>query len=346
MIMNIISRNTFTLLDVVQVSSYEISLDGDYNGKSTFIVPKKPIADEDDFIIFHDNEVIFCGIIGTIENEYGCESYTITAIEMPRLFDQKIVLANANLLATGIEDFIADQIESNFISSDDDLLNITYLTVTAKSHTPVAANPENENGIYNLCTYLGNALTTYGIFIDFEFTTSGINVFIEKKTQKDLDIDTNLSDVTVANEVYSISALTKLTVLWDNGTATETRQFFLKTDRTITENIDDPDRAKGSSDVMYSTVETEAEMIQEAKNQFTNNSYQHKVEFDVLKASKMIPESQLYVGHKCRAKTKNGIKDSMITGISRTNNSSIVSVTLGQLKITLIEKLKGVEAGK
>lgn len=345
--MNIISRNTFTLLDVVQVSSYEISLDGDYDGKSTFIVPKKPIADEDDFIIFYDNDVIFRGIIGTIENEYGCESYTITAIEMPRLFDQKIVLTNTSLLKTGIEDFIANQITSNFISSDDDLLNITYLTVTAKSHTPVAAKPENENGIYNLCTYIGNALTTYGIFIDFEFTTSGINISLEKKAQEKLDIDTvNVTDVTVANEVYSISALTKLTVLWDNGTTITTRRFFLKTDRTITENVDDPDRAKGSSAAIYTAAETEDEMVQEAKNQFTSNSYQHRVEFDVLRTSKLIPESQLYVGHKCRAKTKNGIKDSMITGIIKTNNSSIISVTLGQLKITLIEKLKGVEAGK
>ena len=80
MIMNIISRNAFTLLDVVQVSGYELNLNSDYDGKSTFVVVKKPIADEDDFIIFRDNGIVFCGIIGTIENEYGSESYTITAI--------------------------------------------------------------------------------------------------------------------------------------------------------------------------------------------------------------------------------------------------------------------------
>ena len=120
----------------------------------------------------------------------------------------------------------------------------------------------------------------------------------------------------------------------------------MKTDRTITEDVDDPDRAKGSSSAIYTAAETEDAMIQEAKNQFTSNSYQHRVEFNVLKTSKLIPENQLYIGHKCRAKTKNGIKNSMITGITRTNNSNIISVTLGQLKITLIEKLKGVETGK
>lgn len=345
-IMNIISRSTFTLLDVVEVSSYEISIDSDYGGKSTFVLPRKPTAEEDDFVIMHDDDTTFTGIIGTIESEYGYDSYTITALEMPTLFDENIVLTNTDLLATGIEDFIANQITGNFISSNDDLLNITYLTVAAKSHTPVAAKPDNENGVYNLCTYLGNAMTSYGIFIDFNFSTSGIEIAIEKKAQDNLDIDTGITDVTVANEVYSISALTKLTVLWDNGTASSTRQFFLKTDRTITEDIADPDRAKGSSNAIYSVAETEDEMIEEAQNQFTSNSYQHKVEFDVLRTSKLIPEGQLYVGHKCRAKTKNGIKDSMITGIIKVNNSSIISVTLGQLKITLIEKLKGVEAGK
>lgn len=345
--MNIISRSTFTLLDVVQVAGYEISLNGDYSGKSTFVIPSKPVAEEDDFIIFHDNKVIFYGIIGTIENEYGSESYTITALEMPRLFDQKIVLSNENIIAgTGIEDFIRNQITDNFITSNDTLTNIPYLTVTANTHTKIDAKPAADDGIYNLCTYMGNALTTYGIFIDFEFTTAGINISLEKKAQAALDIDTGISDITSVDEVYSISALTKLTVLWKTETISATRQFFLKTDRTITENINDPDRAKGSSDVVTSSVETEAEMIQEAQNHFTSNSYQHKIEFDVLRTSKLIPESQLYVGHKCRVKTKNGIKDSVIQEIGMTDNSSIISVTLGQLKITLIDKLKGVEAKK
>lgn len=345
--MNIISRSTFTLQDILQASEYEINLDGDYNGKSTFVVSKKPIAEEDDFIIFHDSKVSFYGIIGTIENEYGHNSYTITAIEMPRLFDQKIVLANEDIISdTGIEDFIKKQITDNFISSNDTLTNIPYLTVMANTHTKIDAKPGTEDGIYNLCTYLGNALTTYGIFIDFEITTDGINITLEKKKQAALDIDISLSDVTSVNEVYSVSALTKLTVLWKTETVSETRQFFLKTDRTITENINDPDRAKGSSDVVTSSVETEAEMIQEAQNRFTSNSYQHKIEFDVLRASNMIPESQLYVGHKCRVKTKDGIKDSVVHETGINNSSSIISVTLGQLKITLIEKLKGVEAKK
>ena len=345
MIVNIVSKTTYTLSDVVKVSSYELNQDSDYNGKTEIVLHRKPKAEEEDFILLHDGGTSFAGIISTIENDHGFNSYRLTVIEMVRLFDQMIVLDNESLLATGIEDFIADQIKQNFISSADTMLNIPYLTVTAKTHTPVAAAVDAENGIYNLCTYIGNALTTYGIFIGFAFTSESLNIVIENRQQTSFDIDTGIADITAVDEVYSVKALTKLTVLWqkDENSAVTTRHFFLKTDRTITENMNDPDRAAGTSNVIFTAAATEEEMKQEAKNQFTSNSYQHKIEFDVIRSSRLIPEAALYVGHKCRVKTKNGIKDSMISGVNRSNGSSTISVTLGQLKITLIDKItKGI----
>ena len=245
MIVNIVSKATYTLSDVVKASSYELNQDSDYNGKTEIVLHRKPKAEEEDFILLYDGEVSFFGIISTIENEHGFNSYKVTALEMVRLFDQMIVLDNESLLATGIEDFIADQIKQNFISSADTMLNIPYLTVTAKTHTPVAAAVDAENGIYNLCTYIGNALTTYGIFIGFAFTSESLNIVIENRQQTSFDIDTGIADITAVDEVYSVKALTKLTVLWqkDENSAVTTRHFFLKTDRTITEDMNDPDRA-------------------------------------------------------------------------------------------------------
>lgn len=202
MIASIISRYTFTLLDTITVSGYEIEQDADYGGKSQIVLHRKPVAAEDDFILLHDGGLVFHGIIDKIENEYGQNAHTITAIEMQKLFDQEIILSNYSLLSTGIEDFIADQITSNFISSDDTLLNIGYLTVTAKTHTPVAAKPENDMGVYNLCTYIGNSMTNYGIFVGFEFTTDRLNVVIENRQQSDLKIDTGLANIVNLSEVY------------------------------------------------------------------------------------------------------------------------------------------------
>ena len=125
-------------------------------------------------------------------------------------------------------------------------------------------------------------------------------------------------------------------------TVTSTRNFFLKTDRSITEDMNDPDRAKGSVDVIVSTAKTEEELIQAATDKFKANSYQHKISFDVI-PSRMLPASDLYVGHTCRVKTGYGIKESIITTIEKSNNTTAISVTLGQMKVTLIEKLKGVD---
>lgn len=344
MIANIVSKYDLSLVDTISVADFELVLDSDYDGKSKIVFHRRPAASEEDFILLYENGLVHQGIIDSIENEKGQNHYTVTATEMQKLFDQKVILSNESLLSTGIEDFIANQITSNFIDSDDALLNISYLTVKAKTHTPVTAKPYTEDGVYNLCTYMGNAMTKYGIFTSFEFAEDGLNMLIEKRNQSELKVDTGMSNVMNLSEIYETKALAKLTVLWTKeGSSTVTKQFFLKTDRSITEDITDSNRAKGSVDVIVSTAETEAEMRQEAIDKFKANSYQHKITFDVI-PSRMLAESELYVGHQLQVKTSAGIKDSIITGIERKNNKAAISVTLGQMAVTLIEKLKGVEA--
>lgn len=338
MLCNIISRNTYKLKDVIDAAYYEIEQDGDYNGKSTLVVWKKPSGRQGDFIIIFDDDKKYQGIISDIENEEGHEKYTLTIVEMPKLFDQNIAVENENLIAQkGIEDFIAEQIKSNFISSYDSFTNLSYLEVNALTHTRIQAKVPATDKIYNLCTYIGNALTNYGIFMDFVFTDKKLVINILNKEQKKFDIDTKISDVVYLSELYEIRALTKLKVLWNN----KVRMFYLRTDRTITENKNDPLRAEGRTDTVAVTTESEQEMIQEARNHFISNFYQHKIEFNVVRGSKIIPEDDIYIGHKCRVKTKNGVKESIINGIRANSESSIISVTLGQMKVTLIEKLKG-----
>lgn len=352
MIANIISRQSYTLSDTLTVVQYSTSCDSDYGGKSQIVLARKPTASEDDFVLLNDGGIVFQGIISAIENEKGHNNYTVTLVEMQTLFDQKIILTDESLLQTGIEDFIAAQIRRNWIENEDQLVNIDYLNVTPKTHTPIAAKVDvEEGGIYNLCTYIGNALTNYGIFVDFEFDSEHLEITIEKREQTPLLIDTGIPQVINLTEQIEVKALTKLTVVWQktvNEVVTETiRHFYLRTDRTITENMKDPERAKGTTDVIVSKAEDETTMIQEARDKFTGNSYSHKIEFDlVLSSNKLVSAADIYVGHKCTVKTASGIKESIITATERANSSAVISVKLGNLKVTLIEKLKGVEKKK
>lgn len=364
MIANIISKYSFSFCDVFTVSDYDIVVNSEYDGKSQLTVHRKPMAEEEDFLILHGDDIIYQGIIDNIETSGDGASHIITVIEMPRLFDQKVILTNESLLQTGIEDFIVNQITENFISNADEMVNIDYLTVTANTHTPVAAKVSTEEGgIYNLCTYIGNALTNYGVFITFEFTSENLHVVLEKREQSGFNIDTEVAEIQNVNEIFEVKALAKLTVVWkqeiqagyvedDASSEPETeiietvRQFFLRTDRTITEDVNDPDRAKGMTDVIAVQTETEAAMIQEARNQFAGNAYQHKISFDLANTANLIEEKDLYIGHKCKVKTKNGIKDSFLSGITRSSAGSSTGISLGNMKVGLIEKLKGVEQRK
>lgn len=344
MVANIVSRYSYTLTDVLIASDYSTEVNGEYDGKSRFTFHRRPNAEENDFIILKADDYSFQGIISEIENGEGKSSCVITALEMPALFDQKVILTNETLLQTGIEDFIANQIRENFIANNDEIVNIPYLEVVAKTHTPVAAKVSTEKGIYNLCTYIGNALTNYGIFMDFEFSREKLVVTLEKRGESELKIDTGISDIVNLSETYDVRVLSKLTVVWQRSESAESKQirhFYLRTDRTLTENMHDADRAKGSSDIIVSESETEAGMIQDARNAFTSNSYNHKIAFDLIVTSKLIPLNDVYVGRKCLVKTSIGIKETIITKVERKYKSRSISVTLGNMRVTLIEKLKG-----
>ena len=227
-----------------------------------------------------------------------------------------------------------------------------YLSVIAATHTPVAAKVDAENGIYNLKTYLGNAKQFYGIFLDFNIENDFLTIKVSRKQEAELPIDIEVSDVSDYKETYEVSVLAKLLVRWkipdkEDSTGSmiigpvEDRGFYLLSNRTVTENKADEDRADGTVDCLYVEVETEEEMRQQVLNKFASNEYNHKISFDLNKESRLYPYERFYVGRKCRIKTKTGVKTSLVSKYKDMSESGFVSLTFGNLKVTMIEKLRG-----
>lgn len=344
MIGYIVSKSNYIKTDAFTVTDYTIENDSDYAGKPSVVCSRKPSAAENDwFYLMDGSKVVLTGIIDSISNEDGQDRHTINLTEAQKLFDQKILLQNSSLLQTGIEDFIAQCIKDNFTESDDELMNLTYIAVDVRTHTPVLAAVENENGIFNLCTYIGNAMTNYGVFTSMNFTDSGIEVVIEKKEQSVINIDCSLADIVNYSETYEIDALAKLVVRWctsdtDAGTI---KKYFLLANRTITDDITSPDRAAGRTETVYIQAEDEAKMYEEVLNQFKSNSYNHSVECSVKSTSKLFPIESLFVGAEVKLKTRShGIHNSIVTRVTKSNTSRFVSIKFGNLKITLIEKIR------
>lgn len=354
MIAYILDNQNLKIKDILEFEIHEFREDIDYSDKSSITVAKKPNISDDDFVFCKDeNRLVFTGICDTYKSNRNDTEYSISLFQKENLFDRQIFVEQEGLISeTGIEDFIVQAIHDNFTASGDSLMDKGYISVSALTHTPVAARVDAEQGVYNLKTYLGNAKQYYGIFVDFDFVGNQLNIKIYKREALEIPIDIEVTDISDYTETYAVSVLARLFVKWKvpdtedgNGVITvgplTRRKFFLLADRTITENEDNGNRAAGVSKSLYIETEKEEEMLQQVYNEFASNQYSHKISFSLYRNSKLYPEDRFYVGRKCIIKTKSGIRTSMITKSEIKSTSAMILLTFGNLKITLIEKLRG-----
>lgn len=120
-----------------------------------------------------------------------------------------------------------------------------------------------------------------------------------------------------------------------------TKTYYLRSDRTITDDPADAERVDGTTKTVFIEAESEAEMYQEALNEFKSNSYNHSVNAKFLLDSRLYDPLDLYVGRKCRILSETaGIKESMVTAVARKENSDYIEVTFGNLPVTLTRKIR------
>lgn len=338
-----ISKKDLSLLNCVETNSYSVVHNLDCGGKTKITIAGNPNAADEDFVLLKDGKHIkFIGIIEKIDNSDGDLKYDVSCLEIERIFDRKIVLSDVDMIKNaGIEDFLATMIRKYFSNSGDDFIDMSYIECNELTHTKVNSKPVAEDGIFNLKTYIGNVKEQYGIFLDFDFTKTNLKISIHKKEHSSMQIDTTITDIISCNETYKVKVLSKLSVVWFNPLtqATTMRYFYLHSNKNVSE--ENKDRVVGTISTIYIEAETEEEMIENAKNEFKSNSYSHSIEAKIISISKLYPIDELYVGHEVMIKTAAaGIKESIISEISFTDEADVITVKFGILKVTLTDKLK------
>ena len=324
----IFSWRDFSVKNIVQLALPEIIEDEETNSNSTVAVLKETTAVANDIVAIKKNgKVVFWGIIENIQNASGEEKYIYTLKYITNLFDQKIILENENIIkTTGVEDFIADAITNNFISNTDTFVNLDYLNIVVKTHTTKQTSVSNvEDGIYNLHTWMTNCTQLYNITYEFAIDDGELVLTIENKTQSKLLVDTNAMNIADYEEVFETNITAKVVVL----TATDTYTLYLKTDRTTTTNQNDPDRAYGKIETIY--TEEYSDAPQSALDVIKANKYNHNITF---KLNEFIP-----IGTPIAIKTKKSlIYDTYISSI-RITNDNFYEYECGNIRINFIEKL-------
>lgn len=324
----------FTIKDIVELSDYEINIDEETNITSLARVLKKTTAEAQDIIFIKKNgKIVYWGIIDKITNEDGNKVYEYTLKYITNMFDEEVESNYEEgvedlIRITGIEDFLQKTIQDHFISNEDDFVNKKYLEVRALTHTKLETSITNiENGIYNFHTWMTNCTQNYDIVYDFFIENKKLIMTIAKKEgQKEL-INVNAQPISNYTEVFETKVIAKVVV----KTKEEGRYIlYLLNDRTTTTDMNNKNRAKGTTKRVYTEKMEDAR--QAALDVFKQNSYSHNVTFKML-------NKYIKIGTPIAIKTKeNVILDTYISAIKITKNK-FIEYTCGNIRIKFIDKL-------
>lgn len=332
----IFDHKDFSVKDIVEISDYEISIDEETNSNSLISVLKKTTAKSEDIVaIKKNNEVIYWGIIDNIQNNDGEALYQYTLKYITNLFNQSVILENESLIKTaGIEDFIEDAINSNFINNIDTFVNLNYLEVNVKTHTKKQTTVSNvQNNIYNLHTWMTNCTQLYNIVYSFEILNKKLLMTIEEKELETELIDVNAQPISNYTEVFETDVVSKVTVLYDRVNEAENPGqyvLYLLNDRTTTTDMNDTNRSEGKSATVYTANYEDAQQM--ALDQMKANAYNHNITFAYYNRF-------IQIGTPIAIKTKESlIYDTYISAIKITQ-SKFIEYTCGNIRINFIDKL-------
>lgn len=326
----------FKVKDIVELSSYNINIDEETNANTIIDVLKKTTAKADDIVLIKkNNEFIFWGKIQNISNTDGQKLYEYTMKYITNIFDQDIVLEDENLISsTGIEDFIANAINKNFIQNTDTFVNKTFIQIVIKTHTKKQTSVTNaENNIYNLHTWMTNCTQNYDIVYNFSIVNKKLQMTIECKSMHKELIDVNAQPISNYQEVFETDVVSKVVVLYDKVNDVEQKGqyiLYLLNDRTTTTDKNNKNRAKGKTVTVYTEKYEDAQ--ETALNQIKQNSYNHNITFDYY--NRYLP-----IGTPITIKTKESlIYDTYISAVIITE-SKFIQYTCGNIRVNFIDKL-------
>ena len=326
----------FSVKDIVEIADYEINIDEETNANTIIKVLKKTTAKARDIIfIKKNNEIIYWGIIDNIQNDDGETLYQYTLKYITNLFDQNIILEDENLIkTTGIEDFIANAIKTNFINNTDTFVNLTYLEIEVKTHTKKQTSVSNvNNNIYNLHTWLTNCTQKYDIVYSFSIVNKKLVITIESKEINKELIDVKAQPIANYNEVFETDVVSKVVVLYNKVADAEQKgqyTLYLLNDRTTTTDKNNVNRADGRTVTVYTENYEDAEQM--ALDQMKQNSYNHNITFNYYNRF-------IRIGTPIAIKTKESlIFDTYISAVKITQNK-FYEYTCGNIRVKFIDKL-------
>lgn len=350
---NIIDGETCKIKQVVQYERYSFAWDADFIDQSSIAVLEEPDISSGDYVVCFDEKgsVTFQGICESVSEQEGAISYTINMKQLENIFDRMIILSEAALAkTTGIEDFLARIITKEFIDSGDAILDLSYMTATAATHTIYKKKIQTDDGIFNLRTFLGNLRENYGIYTTFTFSGNSLALTISKPTQPAYRVDiARGGDVAETKETYNVDVLANLDVLWkipddsseDVVGATTRIAYYFKADRSITRDKAASNRVIGKTTAAFYQAEDYDALYESVSEEFANaNLYEHQIDAKIYEESQAYPLADMSVGKKVTIRARSRTVSSIVMRVAWQSGDPLYSIRFGKLPVKLTDKIR------
>ena len=334
-----LDKNTLEIKDVVNASKFNLKFDEETNATSNITLHKKPNGNQNDFVVVKKNNITkYQGIISEIQGEKKSNQVEVICKDISNLFNRKIYVDGEQYMEISLEDFLYYNINKFFKQGDDDSkISMPYLSIIQKTQTSITEPINDEDGIYNFHTFMTNCRQNKNISVEFQVLQSEIIVTIENiGNQEVVKIDITNNDVIKYNKVYEMNITSRVTVKC--GDTGNILNYYLLTDRTITTDKNNVNRASGDMNTIY--VDEEEKAYEQAVNIFKGNRYNHLVEFEIKQDSKLVNTNKLTIGRPIKIKTNDGILESYISSIEIEEKTSFIKYKSGNIRVDLIDKLK------
>lgn len=177
----------------------------------------------------------------------------------------------------------------------------------------------------------------YGILIAFGISLDKrLRITVQKATSAIKNIDATLADITNYNETMDVDTVSKVFVKTGSGNVFA---YYLLEDGTYGTDLAAGSRVNGRATAVY--VKNDADADKAAGDVFSANKYNHCVEFEMIKESKLFDVKGFKLNDPIRLKTQTGgVYDTYISARSESSDRKTVGFKCGDMRISLTDKLK------
>ena len=313
---NFVNKTMYQLADY---DYFEHTIDDD---KSTFTIIGDVKNINGDYLIFNGHPWVITGTSPDSKKNIT----KITCDDIINAFDRDLVFSGS---VSAPETFISGVLTSEYKSVTDIMYAMPYLSILTSSATTVSINPDvDSNNVYSLKEYIEKTRRIQNIFVEFTVDKNVLKVDIGKKSIAIRNVDFSSTRYRLTGETYSDSAVGRITAYCEEDSSTS--NWFLLLDGTVSSTYIANNRVDGEWKKIF--VQKLEDVESSVQDEFEKNKYSHLIEFS--------SSDELNFFDHVNIGINGDVLSSYVSAIEKTKKSSEIQYRTGELKKTLVGKLR------